>query len=160
MNVLDLNKFQRPASEFPERAEVYVCDVCGRDITKHLPRRQAHVWDDLGPPFYTCKCGTRYRTFQMEWDSFSYWEKRDYVVKAVVPWVGIGVLLAGFLLLARLAFLYPNFVTIGLTILCAIPAAVLGSLFMAMSYDLLELPASLWRTRVADRFRLRRPPSR
>jgi len=153
VNVLDLNKIQLPASEFPERAEIYVCDVCGIDITKHLPRGQAHAWDLLGRPFYRCKCGQRYRTFQREWDSLTDWEKRDYIVKFVVPWLATGILVVGFLLLVRSAYRYPSFLTVGLSILCFIPKVVLAVFFILISYDLLELPASLWRTRVIERLR-------
>jgi hypothetical protein len=39
-----------PASAFPERAGVYLCDHCARDITKHLKPRRAHVLQVIGPP--------------------------------------------------------------------------------------------------------------
>ena len=58
-----------------------------------------------------------------------------------------------FLLLARFAYLHPNILTVGLTILCAIPALVLAVLFTLTTFDLLGLPASLWRTRVLERIR-------
>jgi hypothetical protein len=59
---------KRPASEFPEAADVYVCDKCGRDMTRHLYRGRAHVRQPLGPVRYFCCCGQDYLSGATEWD--------------------------------------------------------------------------------------------
>jgi hypothetical protein len=51
---------KRPASQFPERADVYFCDKCRRDITTHLYRGRSHVRQPLGPVRYVCRCGQSY----------------------------------------------------------------------------------------------------
>jgi hypothetical protein len=65
-----------PASAFPNPAMTYVCDNCGRDVTKHLHRGQAHVWQPMGPQRYTCRCGQRWLTGAVEWDHLGDWERR------------------------------------------------------------------------------------
>src|SRR5262249_61613352 len=42
MRMLNLDRSQLPASKFPEHADVYICDRCGRDITSHHHRGRAH----------------------------------------------------------------------------------------------------------------------
>ena len=50
---------QLRASQFPEPADVYVCDKCGRDITVHLYSGRAHVQILLRPSRYVCRCGQK-----------------------------------------------------------------------------------------------------
>jgi hypothetical protein len=74
--MLSLNLVTRPlitlpASAFPNRADVYVCDKCGRDITKHLRPGQSHTWAPMGRERYLCLCGQKYLTGAREWDHFS-----------------------------------------------------------------------------------------
>jgi DNA-directed RNA polymerase subunit RPC12/RpoP len=57
-----------PASAFPSRADLYVCDKCGRDITKHLHPGRAHAWAPMGSERYACSCGQKYLTGATEWD--------------------------------------------------------------------------------------------
>ena len=70
------DKQQRPASEFPRHADVYLCDQCRRDITKYLHRVEAHAWQAIGPEQYTCQCGQIYKTSAKEWTHLSGREKR------------------------------------------------------------------------------------
>jgi hypothetical protein len=79
--MLSLNNSARPlvtlpASAFPARANIYVCDKCGRDLTKQFRPQQSHVWRPLGPERYQCLCGKTYLTGATEWDHFSAQERR------------------------------------------------------------------------------------
>ena len=49
-----------PASGFPDRAHRYVCDNCGRDVTKRLGRGHAHAWPPVRPGRFNCACGKCY----------------------------------------------------------------------------------------------------
>src|SRR5712691_3427119 len=73
------HKTQLPASAFPTRADVYVCEKCGRDITRHLQAGQAHVWEPMGPERYRCRCGQTYLTGATEWDHLGDWERKRRV---------------------------------------------------------------------------------
>jgi hypothetical protein len=77
-----------PASAFPDRADIYVCDKCGRDITRHFRPGQAHVWAPMGPERCLCLCGERYLTGAKEWDHFSDWERN----RRVGDTLGLGIL--------------------------------------------------------------------
>jgi hypothetical protein len=79
-----------PASDFPNRADIYVCDQCGRDITKYLRRGHAHAWEPMGPVRYKCVCGKKYLTGGKEWDHFSQFERS----KRIRETTGIGILLS------------------------------------------------------------------
>jgi hypothetical protein len=79
-----------PASAFPDWADVYVCDKCGRDITQHLRRRESHSWEPMGPEAYFCLCGQRYLTGAIEWDHLGDWER----ARRTGNMIGLGVLLS------------------------------------------------------------------
>jgi len=49
LNLFAPNPTKVPASAFPSPADVYVCDKCGRDITKYFRRGQAHAWKPMRP---------------------------------------------------------------------------------------------------------------
>jgi len=68
-----------PASAFPERADAYVCDKCGRDITEHFSPRTSHSWEPMGPERYECLCGHEYLTGAREWDHLGTQERRRRV---------------------------------------------------------------------------------
>jgi len=79
--MLSLNLSSRPlrklaASVFPKRADVYVCDKCGRDISRHFRRTQSHSWQPMGPKKYQCRCGETYLTGAIEWDNLGNSERR------------------------------------------------------------------------------------
>lgn len=65
-----------PASAFPTPADVYVCDKCGRDVTKHFRLVAGHVWRPIGPMRFACRCGERYLTGATEWDHLGARERR------------------------------------------------------------------------------------
>ena|SRR5215470_15619453 len=78
-NVLELNKpdpVRRPASYFPEWAQIYECDNCGADLTKYLHLRSGHSWPPYGRERYRCRCGRVYMTGAVEWESLSRKEQR------------------------------------------------------------------------------------
>lgn len=81
MTSLDLETYRElvsselPASAFPNPAMTYVCDNCGRDVTKHLHRGQAHVWQPMGPQRYICCCCQRGLSEAVEWHHLGDWER-------------------------------------------------------------------------------------
>src|SRR4030095_782821 len=81
-----------PASSFPERADVYICDKCGREVTRHLRRGHAHVWAPMGRERYLCPCGEKYLTGATEWDHLGQWERRRRFRQTIV----FGVLFSAF----------------------------------------------------------------
>jgi len=57
-----------PASAFPDWADEYFCDNCGRDVTKQLCRRESHSWRPMGAERFLCACGRSWLTGAAEWD--------------------------------------------------------------------------------------------
>ena len=79
-NWLNLNRTQFPASAFPRRADTYVCDKCGADLTKYLRPHSGHGWAPYGTERYVCTCGTCYLTGAMEWDNLGPRQRRSRLV--------------------------------------------------------------------------------
>jgi len=138
-----------PASAFPDRADIYVCDKCGRDITRHFRPGQAHVWAPMGPERCLCLCGERYLTGAKEWDHFSDWERN----RRVGDTLGLGILFSAmFSILGLLAYVVLHFV-FGLRG----GALVTGLVITALPFSLMQIAfwpevfASMWRTRVGSR---------
>jgi hypothetical protein len=80
LNPIGLVKTKLPASAFPQRADVYVCDKCGRDITKYFQPGRAHVHTPMGPERFLCRCGQKYLTGATEWDHLSEWDRKQRTV--------------------------------------------------------------------------------
>lgn len=151
MEVLDLNSTpptppkKLSASAFPERADIYTCDVCGRDITKHLRPGRAHVWSSMGPERYICKCGQTYLTGAREWDHLGDWQRSRRIRETLV----LGIL---FSLLAMLFGLLPGLgvylishkvhaARLTVLVIAAIPLAfMLGEFYLSVGF-------SIYRTR-------------
>ena len=138
-----------PASAFPNRADVYACDKCRRDITKHFRPGRAHVWAPMGPERFLCLCGQRYLTGATEWDHFSDWERN----RRVKDTLGLGVLFSAMVsILGLLAYLALRFV-LGLRE----GALVTGLVITALPFTLMQMGfwpgvvASMWRTRFGSR---------
>jgi hypothetical protein len=137
-----------PASAFPEQANTYLCDKCGRDITIHFQQGQAHVWRTMGPERYQCLCGQKYLTGATEWVHFSDWERKNRIG---------GTLLIGFLIsllfsvLGLLVYLALHFV-FGLSDGALITAVVITALpFCWMQLDFWRgVVASMLRTRIGS----------
>jgi hypothetical protein len=51
-----------PVSAFPDWADEYFCDNCGRDITKRLRRRESQSWQPIGAERFLCACGRNWLT--------------------------------------------------------------------------------------------------
>ena len=153
-NMLSLNLIARPlitlpASAFPDRADVYVCDICGTDITKHFRPGRAHVWSAMGRETYTCSCGKRYVTGATEWDHLGNWERRRRVGETL----GLGILFSAVTSIPGLVvYLLLRFV-FGLRV----GATVTGLVITWLPFALMQLGfwpavvASMWRTRVSSR---------
>lgn len=143
------------ASRFPEPADVYVCDKCGKDITEHLHRGLPHVWRPLGPTRYACVCGAKYVTGAMEWENLSEWERTQRLTQGLGLLVILGLILTLIGALLYFVFNRSGLWLIVLAILSASPAIVCSALFVATALDLMEIVASVFRTRVAGIWRSR-----
>lgn len=147
MPKLDLNKRTLPASAFPGRADVYVCDECGRDITKHFRPGRAHVWRPMGVERYACLCRRRYLTGATEWDHFRGGERK----KRIVQTLGVGIFLSVLLSILSLLFYLPLHLILGLPSVVLTTALVIAALpFLWMQIAFWPgVIKSVWRTRVA-----------
>jgi hypothetical protein len=137
---------KRPASEFPEAADVYVCDKCERDITRHLHRGRAHVRPRLGPVRYSCGCGQDYISGATEWDYLSNWEKRQWLRDIPLIFIFFAIL-AGSVSLVYFAVVRRNVILMALSF-AAIPFGIVCfRLFIVMTAIPFQSAASLLRTR-------------
>jgi hypothetical protein len=155
VQTLELNSFppaepvmaKLPASRFPDPADVYICDRCGTDITKHLHQGRAHVWRPIGSAWYVCRCGARYPSGAVEWDDLGPWERKQRAWQ-----LGIAPILAALLLIpaviAYFTFRYRSFVLLAALVLVLIPSAVFATLFGLVVFEAFEIIASIWRTRI------------
>jgi len=138
------------ASQFPEPADVYICDKCGRDITAHLHRRRAHVRPPLGPARYVCRCGARYLSGANEWDNLSDWDRRQWLSDVGLA-VIILVALMSFSILLYRAFLHRSTMLVGCLVVVSLFSIPLFPLFAAILAIPFEIAASIWRTRVVTK---------
>jgi lipid-A-disaccharide synthase-like uncharacterized protein len=137
---------KRPASEFPEAADVYVCDKCGRDMTRHLYRGRAHVRQPLGPVRYFCCCGQDYLSGATEWDYLSNWEKRQWLKDVPLIFIFFAML-GGCVIVVYFAVVRRNVILFILSF-AAVPFGVVSlRLFIVMSALPFQIAASLLRTR-------------
>ena len=137
-----------PARVFPEHADVYVCDKCARDVTKHFPPHQPNTWAPMGPKTFVCRCGQRYLTGAIEWDHLRASERRSRVWQTI--WIGT-FLSAMFSILGILAYLVLRFLfglrEAGFFVALFIVALPFVSLQITFWPQVL---ASMWRTRVGQ----------
>ena len=130
--------------------ESYLCDKCGKDITRHIHAGRAHVLRPLGPLRYTCQCGQKYHSGAVEWDHLSDWEQQSRMRE-----VGLAIiLLVGLALLSLLG--YVAFRRRSLLLACVWAALALLSvplwpLFVGILSLPFEIAASLWRTRIGGK---------
>lgn len=138
---LDLSKTQLPASSFPTLADIYVCDKCGRDITRHFRRPVGHAWSTIGPQRYVCVCGEKWLTGAVEWDHLPSWDQRRRIQHT---------LMLSFVLV--LWFLVPGvFVCVMFEFnRLAVALALLATMLVVLPIGslALDIAASVWRTRV------------
>jgi hypothetical protein len=126
-----LSTKQLRASEFPEPADVYVCDNCGREVTAHLHRDRAHVSRPLGPSRYVCRCGQRYLSGAVEWDNLTDWEQRHRLVDVGLA-VIVSAALAVFSVLVYFAVTRRSVVLLGFSAITLLFSARLFPLFIAI----------------------------
>lgn len=138
-----------PASTFPDKADAYICDKCGRDITKHFRPGESHTWTPMGRERYKCLCGQRYLTGATEWDHFSDWERS----RRVRDTLGLGILVSAmFSIPGLLAYVVLHFV-FGVRE----GAGITGWIITVLPFCLIQIGfwpgvvASMWRTRVGTR---------
>ena len=147
---------QLHASEFPEPADVYVCDKCGRDITSHLHRGRAHVRQPLGPSRYVCACGQSYPSGAAEWDDLNDWERRRWLADVGLA-VMVLVLLAILSVLVHSAIVTRGTVLVALSLVAFVCLISPFPLFIAVLAVPFQIVASLWRTRTVRASQRNRP---
>ena len=139
-----------PASRFPNRAEVYFCDNCGRDVTKNLHHDRAPLWQPLRPIWHVCQCGRKYLSGAAEWDDLTTWERKQRVRQ-----LGIGFVLFALLMipgtLAYFALTLGSATLLAVLAIALIPSIVVARLLWFCLLDVFEIIASIWRTRVSGR---------
>jgi hypothetical protein len=140
-----------PASRFPDPAEVYFCDNCGRDLTKNPYHDRAPVWQPLRPIWYGCQCGRKYLSGAAEWDDLATWERKQRIGQL---WIGF-VLLAILVIPVTLAYFALSHGG-GAALLAVVGIALIPSILAAKPFgfallDVYEIIASIWRTRVIGR---------
>jgi hypothetical protein len=136
-----------PGARFSEPADAYFCDDCGRDITKHLHRGQAHVRQPIGPVRYVCICGKSYPSGATEWDYLSQWAKRQWLSDL---WFG-GLLFVLLLIpvgLGYAAWRRHSVILLAVFSAVLILALVFLRLFGIMLLGFVDIARSMWRTRV------------
>jgi hypothetical protein len=138
---------QLPASRFPDPADLYFCDNCGRDLTKSLYRDRAPLWQPLRPMWCVCQCGRKYLSGGSEWDELTTWEREQRIAQ-----LSIGVVLFAFLivpvLLAYFALRYGGAALIAIVGIALIPSVLAAKPFGFAVLDAYEIIASIWRTRM------------
>jgi len=137
-----------PASRFPDMADRYVCDLCGRDVTRKIHRARGHGGPIIGPARFTCACGARYLSGMTEWDHLHRFMRRSRLrILAFAPAFLLPLVL--FVVLARSAWLHPTpllFVLCSITGLFSVPLAAVGIWLLSEVYSIL---ASICKTRFA-----------
>ena|SRR5258708_488187 len=101
-----------PASAFPDWADEYFCDNCGRDVTKHLHGRESHSWQPMGAERFLCACGRSWLTGAAEWDHLGSLERGKRVGAVIIA----NILFSGVAFLAGLfAYFLSSQANVGLT---------------------------------------------
>ncbi len=139
-----------PASRFPNPAEVYFCDDCGRDVTKNLHHDRSPVWQPLRPMWYVCRCGQKYLSGAAEWDDLTTWERKQRIRQLRIGFVLFALLMiAG--TLAYFALSLGSSTLLAILAIALIPSIVVARLLGFVLLDVFEIIASIWRTRVSQR---------
>lgn len=139
---------QLPASRYPEWADRYVCDVCGRDVTRKFHRGHGHGGLIIGPEQFTCICGARYRSGMTEWDRLRPLTRHNQVRFHIIA-AGLVVPLVFFGVFARAAWLNHRpfvFVLWCIGAVIALPFALFGAFTVVHVWAIV---ASIYRTRFA-----------
>ena len=136
-----------PASRIPERADRYVCDICGRDVTRKVRKMHGHSGPIIGPERFTCSCGARYLSGMTEWDHLRP-SIRGRRIKFSIIAAGLVIPLVFFVVYARAAWLDSTpflFVLLCVGAVIASPFALFGAWALL---DVYSIVASIYRTRI------------
>ena len=151
MEVLGLNTKcagSLPASSFPEAADVYFCDKCGSDLTRHLHRGHAHSGCPLGPPRFECTCGESYLTGAVEWDHLGNLGRRRWV-----QFLRLGFTFSLPLILSGTAiywgFAREHYLLAIVALISLILTVPLFVVFAVSLFEAIQIARSIWRTRIA-----------
>jgi hypothetical protein len=141
---------QLPASRFPEWADRYICDACGRDVTSRIHYVRGHSGGpNVGPESFICGCGARHSSGLKEWDHLHPFTRRKRMEGLM--WAPV-LLIVPVILLALLVRAAAHHQSVSLwALVCAgaliaIPFEIFG--LFAIS-DVPSIVASIWRTRIA-----------
>jgi hypothetical protein len=150
MQKLDLNSpalTRLPASAFPGRADVYLCDKCERDITRYLRPGRPHASAPMRRERYLCPCGEKYLTGATEWDHLGHRERLRRIQQTIVFGVAFSVISVILAIPAYfiLKLFVPAFAVVVSISIGAFPFAVSQMIFWS------RVIASVWRTRVAGK---------
>ena len=144
MQALNLNS-TAPASRFPEAADVYVCDKCGRDITEHLHRGRPHVWRPLGPARYIWRLRCEVRHWRCGMGQPGATGENKSSEAEFRPAGSSRLMLSAIGALVYFTFARGGVLLTVLAILSASPAVVCLALFVGTALDLIEIVASVFR---------------
>ena len=139
-----------PASRFPEPAEVYFCDNCGRDVTKKLHHDRAPLWQPLRPIWHVCQCGRKHLSGAAEWDDLTTWERKQRIRQLRIGFVLFALLMIPGTL-AYFALTLGSATLLAVLAIALIPSIVVARLLWFGLLDVFEIIASVWRTRVSGR---------
>jgi hypothetical protein len=139
-----------PASRFPEPAEIYFCDHCGRDLTKSLYHDRAPVWQPLRPMWYACACGRKYLSGAAEWDDLTAWERKQRIWQLRIGFVLFALLVIP-VTLAYFALRDGGAALLAVVGIALIPSILVARPFGFVLLDLYEIVASIWRTRAVGK---------
>ena len=138
---------QLPASRFPEWADLYICDVCGRDVKASIHRVRGHAGPSIGPERFTCGCGARYLSGMTEWDHLHRITRKSRTQGLM--WAPIFIVLPATLLVLLIQTAIQRHsvllgVVAGMEGLVGLPFELFG---IASMLDMPSIIASIWRTR-------------
>jgi hypothetical protein len=139
-----------PASRFPEPAEIYFCDRCGRDLTRNLCHDRAPVWQPLRPMWYACPCGQKYLSGAAEWDDLTAWERKQRIRQLRIGFVLFALLVIP-VTLAYFALRDGGAALLAVVGISLIPSILVARPFGFVLLDLYEIIASIWRTRAVGK---------
>ena len=139
-----------PASRFPDPAEVYFCDNCGRDLTKYLHHDRSPVWQPLRPIWYVCQCGRKYLSGAAEWDDLTTWERKQRIRQLRIGFVLFALLMIPGTI-GYFALSLGSAALLAVLAIALIPSIVVARLLGFVLLDVFEIITSIWRTRVSGR---------
>ena len=148
LQLLNLSGKQLPASSFPERADAYVCDKCGRDVTPYLRRGRADLQPLLGPAMFRCDCGEEYLSASVEWDHLGPSEREKRIRQIIASAENSLFVLAGVVFLLHQTIKDPTSLLLSLSFIGAYVAAMcVVDIYYGVAVPLFRIAASVVRTR-------------